>query len=87
MALQKTLTLVDNFNELVVFDNAYIQIAKVETSKITSIATVLIRKSSSSQILKTQIAEFSIDLEGPNPIKQAYLHLKSLPEFSDAVDC
>jgi hypothetical protein len=29
----------------------------------------------------------SHDLEGPNPIKQAYLHLKSLPEFADAVDC
>ena len=27
------------------------------------------------------------DLNGPNPIKQAYLHLKSLPEFADAVDC
>jgi hypothetical protein len=27
------------------------------------------------------------DLNGPNPIKQAYLHLKTLPEFADAVDC
>jgi len=30
---------------------------------------------------------YPYDLEGPNPIKQAYLHLKSLPEFADAVDC
>lgn len=27
------------------------------------------------------------DLDGPNPIAQAYLHLKSLPEFADATDC
>lgn len=26
-------------------------------------------------------------LDGPNPIEQAYLHLKSLPEFADATDC
>ena len=26
-------------------------------------------------------------LDGPNPIKQAYLHLKTLPEFADAIDC
>ena len=29
--------------------------------------------------------EFETQLE--NPIKQAYLHLKSLPEFVDATDC
>jgi hypothetical protein len=27
------------------------------------------------------------DINGENPIKQAYLHLKTLPEFADAVDC
>jgi hypothetical protein len=27
------------------------------------------------------------DLEGKNPIAQAYAHLKTLPEFSGAVDC
>lgn len=27
------------------------------------------------------------NLDGPNPIKQAYLYLKTLPKFSDAVDC
>lgn len=26
-------------------------------------------------------------LDGTNPIKQAYEHLKTLPEFADAVDC
>lgn len=27
------------------------------------------------------------DLEGGNPIKQAYDHLKTLPDFAGAVDC
>lgn len=29
----------------------------------------------------------AFDLNGPNPIEQAYEHLKTLPEFADAVDC
>lgn len=27
------------------------------------------------------------DIAGDNPIKQAYAHLKTLPEFSGATDC
>jgi hypothetical protein len=26
-------------------------------------------------------------LDGDNPVRQAYLHLKTLPEFANAVDC
>lgn len=29
----------------------------------------------------------SYDIFGDNPIKQAYLYVKSLPEYADAVDC
>jgi hypothetical protein len=34
-------------------------------------------------------AEYSCayDLDGANPIRQAYLHLKTLPEFANATDC
>jgi hypothetical protein len=27
------------------------------------------------------------DIKGDNPIKQAYIYLKTLPEFADAEDC
>lgn len=27
------------------------------------------------------------DMQGDNPIRQAYLHLKTLPEFAGATDC
>ena len=30
---------------------------------------------------------FNYDMETSNPIKQAYEHLKTLPEFSGAIDC
>ena len=30
---------------------------------------------------------FLYNLEGENPIKQAYEHLKTLPEFEGAIDC
>lgn len=31
--------------------------------------------------------ETEFDLLGENPFAQAYAHLKTLPEFADAVDC
>lgn len=27
------------------------------------------------------------DMDGANPFVQAYLHVKTLPEFADAIDC
>jgi hypothetical protein len=35
----------------------------------------------------TKTTKTAHGLEGANPIKQAYLYLKTLPEFADAVDC
>ena len=34
-----------------------------------------------------QVLNCSYDINGVNPIAQAYEHLKTLPEFADAVDC
>lgn len=31
--------------------------------------------------------ECEYDIAGGNPIKQAYLHLKTMPEFAGATDC
>ena len=31
--------------------------------------------------------DFTPDMEGDNFIRQAYLHLKTLPEFAEAEDC
>lgn len=31
--------------------------------------------------------ECAYDISGENPLAQAYAHLKTLPEFVDALDC
>jgi hypothetical protein len=87
MALSKTLTLSDNFGEIITFNNAYIQVSKVDSDKNNAYADVTISRSPAGQPLQQRQFKFSLDLEGPNPIKQAYEHLKTLPEFADAVDC
>lgn len=64
--------------------NAYIKVESINGSKDNIFAVV----SFTDDVITMQTSYgFDYDLEGPNPIKQAYLHLKSLPEFADAVDC
>ena len=64
--------------------NARIKVEYVNASKLR--ATCFVSFSNASvQYEKT--FEFVPDLDGPNFVKQAYEHLKTLPEFADAVDC
>lgn len=42
---------------------------------------------STKQFVVETLETAPYDLAGGNPIEQAYAHLKTLPEFSDAVDC
>lgn len=38
-------------------------------------------------VLESRQMFCAYDIAGDNPIAQAYTHLKTLPEFADAVDC
>ena len=67
--------------------NCYVRVSNVNVSKVEGGARVVFLKTASGGILQEVYYTFSYDLEGPNPIKQAYLYLKILPEFADAVDC
>jgi hypothetical protein len=87
MALSQTVQLTDNFDEKIIFQNAYIKVIHVSSTKEIGIITYKLFKSQSEKELVEKVIQFSIDLDGPNPIKQAYQFLKTLPEFSDAVDC
>lgn len=87
MALQKNIKLTDNFGIEVEIPNAYIKIESTNCSKQNSSYFVAIKKSNDGMIVNKLMNEFSYDLNGENAIKQAYLHLKSLPEFVDATDC
>jgi hypothetical protein len=69
------------------FPGAYIKVLAVFTSKLTNHLTYGIYKEANGRLLKEGREEFEIDLETSNPLRQAYEHLKTLPEFSDATDC
>lgn len=87
MALTKTYEAVTNLGTQAFFPNAYIKIAKIIGDKTTLEAHVDFYTEQHGFFIKTEYSRFSPVLEGDNFIKQAYQFLKTLPEFSDAVDC
>lgn len=87
MAFTKTSTLVNNFQEFSIFEDAYLKVTSFSGSKGTISFALSIFKKKDGVLLQKQEYLFAMDLEGSNPIKQAYEYLKTLPEFSDAVDC
>lgn len=70
--------------ESVSIDDCKIKVENVEVNNKTSRASVSF---SGIGIVKTAVYEFPTDLNGSNNIFQAYIYLKTLPEFSGAVDC
>lgn len=87
MALQKNIKLTDNFGIEVEVPNAYIKVKNVDCSKTKTTYTVSINKAKDGVLLHNLYGNFDYNINGENPIKQAYLYLKTLPEFSDATDC
>lgn len=95
MALQKTITIsgqgsVFNGESSIPVGNiskdidAYIKVLTVSGSKEELNIAVLF---SDHSVNFRQNYNFTPDLDGHNFIKQAYLHLKTLPEFGGAIDC
>jgi hypothetical protein len=62
----------------------YVKVNLVEATKEDGVAHLLISTGGSAQM---QRQNFKINLDGKNFIAQAYDHLKTLPEFADAIDC
>lgn len=87
MALTKTLNLQDNFGFDVEITDAYIRVDGVDADKSKGFARVGIYNKQGGRLLVSDIKEFPVTMDGGNFIAQAYAHLKTLPEFSDAVDC
>jgi hypothetical protein len=86
MALQLNITLKDNFSIDQNFPSAYIKVNEVEGNKEAVIVTIGYFDKKDGMLLKTKQVDFVPDMDGPNFIKQAYLHLKTLSEFSNAQD-
>jgi len=87
MAIQKTF----EFKGVQIID-AYHKVAWVKIYK--NISGVFVcwvstehKVSRTSEVIWQQESEFEFDISGGNPIAQSYVYLKSLPEFTDAIDC
>lgn len=87
MALTKSVSLQNNFGDTSTFENAYLKVVAVGGSKQTFAFELDTLKEKNGQVLDKQVFPLAYDLDGPNPIKQAYEYLKTLPEFADAVEC
>jgi galactose mutarotase-like enzyme len=83
MALEKTTTTPHGFAAV----NAYHRVEGTQVNKDTMTFQVRSYKDNSG-LPHFADAPFncSYDLNGDNPIKQAYEHLKTLPEFAGAAD-
>lgn len=90
MALTKTYVKTENnFNGALEIPSAYWKVESVTSAKNDSSCIVSISKIMEDKQIKIETKQyrFATDLLGDNPIRQAYKHLKTLPEFSGAVDC
>jgi hypothetical protein len=84
MALAKTVSTVHGFQAA----NAY---HRVEAVSLTSKEQISFHIRSYTSVEKPffeeSVLSCAYDINGVNPIKQAYDHLKTLPEFAGATDC
>jgi cytochrome c oxidase assembly protein Cox11 len=85
MALKKSLTLTNNFGLENHFDGVVVRVQHLSGDK-KSIAFEA-KYLSGEKILQTKMFAFEPSMTGPNFVKQAYEHLKTLKEFDDAADC
>lgn len=66
--------------------NAYFRVARAEVSKTDINFTVEACASATSPALFHKYYTCLYDIEGPNPIQQAYEHLKTLDEYHGHTD-
>jgi hypothetical protein len=83
MALQKSI----NYKGAQI-NGAYFKISNVKISKTTFVAEVFcFVNKDQPQPINVEFYAGKYNLNGENPIKQAYEFLKTLPEFVNASDC
>ena len=84
MALKKTLELQSNFGGTQSVKDVLIRVESVVANKEHATAYVELKKTEDGPIIEVRQYDFVPDMDGPNFIKQAYEHLKTLPEFAGA---
>jgi hypothetical protein len=79
-----------SIEKTVTIESAYIMVSRLEGSKEMLKFYISIYENASKEFLITSKEyEFTPSVEdgSENFIKQAYEHLKALPEYADAIDC
>lgn len=79
--------LVNNFGISSILADCYIKVRSVNGSKNEVVADIEILSEKDGREYTRMTALFHPDMNGENFIAQAYAHLKTLPEFANAVDC
>ena len=82
MALQKTVIF-----KGITIGGAYLKIQSFSGSKELLKFDLATHSQAGEQPVTVTSFEMPYSINGSNPIKQAYEHLKTLPEFAGAVDC
>lgn len=84
MALQKTVVT----RQGIEIPDAYFKIVNTMLNGKTSMAFVVsFAKDSLLPAIDSTAYDCEYDIQGDNPIRQAYKYLKTLPEFEGAIDC
>jgi hypothetical protein len=82
MALKK-----DYIFKGITIKDCYIKICTFSGDKTNMFVSVGYYAEKENEKIENKNFSFAYDLAGENPIKQAYEHLKTLPEFAGAIDC
>lgn len=83
MALKKTIETIQGLS----VNDAYIRIEDVNLNKNEMTFNVKTYVDVDKPCLSEEFFKSVYNIDGNNPIKQGYEYLKTLPEFSGAVDC
>lgn len=83
--VETTFGMVDNGVQQVSF-TAYAKVVNISGDK-NELTAIVHFKGETQQFNKQYNFKPSTEFDAPNFIKQVYLHLKTLPEFSGAEDC
>ena len=87
MALSMSVTVKDNFQRDVTFENSYITVDSVSGGKSFVLATVVFREVKDGLTIQMKQYQVPITLQPINFIEQSYLYIKSLDEFKSSTDC
>lgn len=78
---------VDTEHMSVPVNGAYVTVITPSVDKTSMLIGVYFRANPNDAPFKALSYTVPYSLEGENPFKQAYEHLKTLPEFEGSMDC